>query len=486
MHDADTYDLLNEEGKYKYFHRPEPRQTEGPVEVDDKTGFRYQMWDIGMVRNAAEDNRRTVKVFLDPIPHIIIPDAKPLQGWYQAKHLEGDSEEAKETRRHRPRPCMTESILTEPYGGTCSVGCGFCYINAGVRGYRAQGLTTVPQNYGDQVARQLKKWKTSAAGYICSFIDPFIPLEKIYHNSQGCAEAFDREGLPVYFLSRLSYPGWAYDLLKRNKYSYAQMSINTSSPEQWKRLSPWAIKLEDMIDQVRALHKAKIYISIQCNPIIAGVTDNDNIINLIHILSEAGADHIIFKFVETAYSYKYALVDKMVKQFGDYGKKFGELLTCNIGGQVTIDEEYRLHALDKFTKACRKAGITMATCYEYKYERDEDGKITSKQGISVGRDYLTADQCHGHRVPLFTRDEKGRFREVAECPPSGCLHCADDHGGVGACGSELFSKAGALASKDYRLPLYAAGEPTDDSSEGEPIRRFPRVELVQITPLKAK
>jgi DNA repair photolyase len=464
MHDENTYDLLDEEGKYKFFHRAEPRQAEGPVETDEETGMRYQHWDIGMVRNASEDNRKSVKVFLDPIPHIIIPDAKPLQGWYKAKF---------EPKGVRPRPCMTESVLTEPYGGTCTVGCGFCYINAGVRGYRAQGLTTVPHNYGEQVARQLKRWKTSAAGYICSFIDPFIPLEKIYHNSQGCAEAFDREGLPVYFLSRLKYPDWAYDLLRRNKYSYAQMSINTSSPEQWKRLSPWAIKLEDMIDQVRALHKAKIYISIQCNPIIAGVTDNDNICNLIHVLAEAGADHIIFKFVETAYSYKAALIDKMVKQFGDYGRKFGELMTCNIGGQATIDEEYRLHALDKYTKECRKAGITMATCYEYKFERDEDGKIISKTGVSVGKDYLTADQCHGHRVPLFTRNDEGEFKEVEECPPSGCLHCADDHGGIGACGSKLFSAAGALRSSDYKHSVYDMEAISSSLVQISPMR-FPR------------
>lgn len=461
MQQEDTYDLLDEDEKYKYFHRAEPRQVEGSVEVDKK-GRRWQMWDIGMVRNATE--RREVKVFLDPIPHILIDKAKSLQGWYKAKV---------EPPGVRPRPCMTESILTEPYGGTCSVGCGFCYINAGVRGYRAQGLTTVPIDYGGQVAKQLSRWKTSAAGYICSFIDPFIPLEKIYHNSQGCAEAFTREGLPVYFLSRLEYPGWSYDLLKKNKYSYAQMSINTSSPEQWRRLSPWAIKLEAMIDQVRALHKAGIYISIQCNPIIAGVTDNDNICNLIHVLAQAGADHMIFKFVETAYSYKTALIAKMVKQFGEFGTKFGELMTCNIGGQVTIDEEYRLHALDRYKKECKRAGITMATCYEYKYLRDKEGDIINKTGVSVGLEYLTADQCHGHRVPLFTRNKHGKFREVEECPTTGCLYCADSSG-AGACGSKLFGAASALRNSDYKVSAYdTEALPPGGLVQIEPIR-YPR------------
>lgn len=464
MHNDAMKQLTDDEERYKYFHRPEPRKVEGPVHVDEDTGMRYQTWDIGMVRNAV--NRKEVKVFLDPIPHIIIDDAKPLQGWYKAKH---------EPAGVRPRPCMTDSILTEPYGGTCSVACPFCYINAGMRGYRAQGLTTVPKNYGDQVSKQLTRWRTSAAGYICSFIDPFLPLEKIYGNSKGCAEAFTKVGLPIYFLSRLEYPSWAYDILQKNKYSYAQMSINTSSEEQWKRLSPWAPPLEFHMNQIKELHRKKIYISVQCNPIIAGVTKNEEIHKLIWMLKENGADHVIFKFVETAYPYKNALIDQMVKRFGDRGTKFAELLTCNIGGQVTIDEEYRIDAIRGFRKQAKKAGITMALCYEYKYERDEEGKILNKTGVSMGRDFLTAEQCHGHRVPLFTRDSvEEKFREVEECPPSGCLHCADDaEDKKPACGSALFGAAGANRNTDYRTPIYG-----EDSTKL--FRKTMRPDLIQI------
>lgn len=474
MHQDALEQLELEEVRYKYFHRPEPRQADGPVEIDDKTGFRYQHWDIGMVRNATV--RHKTKVFLDPIPHIIIDNAKPLQGWYKAKD---------EPAGVRARPCMTDSILTEPYGGTCPVACPFCYINAGQRGYRAQGLTTVPLNYGAQVTKQLKKMRTSAAGYICSFIDPFLPLEKVYGNSRGCAEAFEREGLPVYFLSRLEYPDWAYDLLKRNKYNYAQMSINTSSAEQWKRLSPWAIPLDQIFDQVKELHKNKIYISIQVNPIIAGVTTNDEIIKLIHILAERGADHLIFKFVETAYSYRKALIEQMVKRFGaKRGGDFGELMTCNIGSQATIDETYRIDALNRFKKECKKQGVTMGVCYEYKFERDEEGHVVNSTGISMGRDYLTAEQCHGHRVPMFTRiTETSKFTEVEECPPSGCLYCADDNKGDPACGNDIFGAAGALRAMDYRVPVY--DKPTPEQLANA-IPRFPRLSggenLVQIAP----
>jgi hypothetical protein len=71
--------------------------------------------------------------------------------------------------------------------------------------------------------------------------------------------------------------------------------------------------------------------------------------------------------------------------------------------------------------------------------------------VSIGGDFLTADQCHGHRVPMFTRRELDQpFREVEECPPTGCLACADNNGGKPRCGSELFGQAKALRLPDLR------------------------------------
>ena len=100
--------------------------------------------------------------------------------------------------------CMTDAVLTEPYGGYCTVGCSFCYINSGMRGYRGSGLITVPIDYGAQVARMIGKLRTGTAGYFSSFTDPFLPLESIYHNTRSGAEAFDRAGLPVFFLWRFA------------------------------------------------------------------------------------------------------------------------------------------------------------------------------------------------------------------------------------------------------------------------------------------
>lgn len=438
---------------YEYFMRPEPRDNLGPIETiwDDllQQEIKVREVKIGMVRNATEENRKPVLAYLEPYPHTRIDTAKPLQGWYKSLH---------EPSNRRPRPCFTEAVLTEPYGGWCAVGCAFCYVNSGFRGYRGTGLITVPINYGDQIKKQLSKMRRAAAGYFTSFTDPFLPLESYYHNTERGAEEFVSVGLPIFFLSRLRYPGWAIDLMKRSPYSYAQKSINTSNARDWQYLSPGALPLEEHLEDIERLKKAGIYVSIQVNPIIAGVTTHDDILNLFKKLAKVGADHVIVKFVEAGYSWAPAMVERIKKRFGpERGGAFEKLFTENIGGQRTIQEEYRLRAHKLYSTQAKRLGLTYATCYEYRYERDSSGNIISKTGTSIGREFTTAPQCHGHRVPVFTRDSgEEPFREVEECPPSGCLYCAAENEsapGEPRCGDVIAGEGKALRMVELKVPV---------------------------------
>jgi len=434
---------------YDYFMRPEPRENMGPIrtEYDELTGrdLKVRELKIGMTRNAKDEHKRVVKAYLEPYPHTRIDTAKPLQGWYKSLH---------EPNGVRPRPCFTEAVLTEPYGGWCAVGCAFCYINSGFRGYRGTGLITVPINYGDQIAKQLKSMRRGAAVYFSSFTDPFLPLEDMYHNTQRAAEECVKVGLPVFFLSRLRYPDWAIDLMKKNPHSYAQKSINTPDPEDWRRLSPGAMSLGDHLKDITRLKRRGIYVSIQCNPIIPGVTSNRQVVQLFKLLADAGADHVIVKFVEAGYSWAPAMVERMIKRFGERGERFAELFTENIGGQRTIEEDYRMRGHKLFSTYAKRYGLTYATCYEYKYERDEEGNIVDKTGVSIGRDYTTAEQCHGQAVPVYTRQEEDElFQPLDDCPPSGCLHCAAENDGEARCGDVLAGEATALKASDLKLPI---------------------------------
>lgn len=63
----------------QYFMRPEPKEDLGPIqtEYDELTGreMRWRYAKIGMVRNAG-DNKRQVRVYLDPVPHLRIDKGK--------------------------------------------------------------------------------------------------------------------------------------------------------------------------------------------------------------------------------------------------------------------------------------------------------------------------------------------------------------------------------------------------------------------------
>jgi DNA repair photolyase len=441
----DGLDGADEELKksYQYFMRVDPDQRDflGPIEtVDDLvTGkrMRCRTGRVGMVRGAKEENMKGVQIWMDPLPHVRIEKGKDLQGWYQGKQLSAPGS--------RVRPCMTDAILTEPYGGFCTVGCSFCYINSGFRGYRGSGLITVPIGYGDHVAKQLRSMRISAAGYFSSFTDPFLPLESYYHNTEDGVKAFTNEGLPIFFLSRLAYPDWAIDALRLNKFSYAQKSINTPDPDDWKKLSPGALPLMDHLEEIRKLHEAGIYISIQVNPIIAGVVTHEDIERLFGMLAEAGTDHVIVKFVEANHPWANAMVERITKRFGDNrAAAFRDLFIENsCGGQKTVTEEYRREGHTRYRKRATELGMTYSLCYEY----------TNRSGVwkSMGPEFITSDQCHGHQVPVHTRKDAGEpFKALGECPPSGCLSCADTNAGKPRCGSELLGAAKALRLVDLR------------------------------------
>jgi DNA repair photolyase len=429
------------------------KQTEGETGYDDfldneshtrekggiEDGLRYEWWDIGMVRNAKDANKKKMKVFLDPAPHVILDQNVPLRGWYKSKY---------EPERVRARPCFTEALLTQPYGGSCPVRCVFCYVNNGIRGYRGQGITVVDPTYPEKVKAQLDKMKFGWNAYVSSFTEPFQKIEERYHNTERLSKYIVDYGLPLFYLTRQIPPDWAIQNLLKNKHSYQQYSIITNDRTDYKKMSPGAADLDDILKMITEQRKMGIYVSIQVNPIIAGIIENENVVGLIHELAKAGANHVIFKFVEIVSPSVPAMIRKMGKLFPDRVERFKSLFTENMGGMRTINEKYRVASLELFKRETQKAGITMGLCYEYGYDRDGKGNILNKTGTSLGREFCTGDQCHGQRSPLYVK-VNDKFRPFKGCPPCGCLYCEETNPGGPPCKVDMLYKAPALGSADY-------------------------------------
>jgi hypothetical protein len=83
----------------------------------------------------------------------------------------------------------------------------------------------------------------------------------------------------------------------------------------------------------------------------------------------------------------------------------------------------------------------MALCYEYDH-------VSNK---SIGKQYCTADQCHGFKIPIHIK-ENGKFIPKDFCPPSGCLYCKEAIESP-PCGSAFLQRATALQPSDYNKEL---------------------------------
>lgn len=450
-------ELTDEEVKRQgYLRRPSPTG-----EGEDERGH-YQFVPLSMLKGA---ELKDMKVYTEPVKHIVNESSPAPRGWYKNK-LSPDNV--------RPRPCYSEAMLTTPYGGFCEVGCKFCYIDHGTRGYRATGLPTVNPDYPDEMRKKVEKLMVAGPAYMSSFTEVFQRLEDKYHITQRLTQVFLDAGLPIFYLSRKIPPDWALDALLQNPYSYMQWSVNTSNQDIYKKLSPNSFTLDELYEAVNRFSKAGVYISIQCNPMLAGIVTLEDIKQLVRNLASAGADHIIFKFAEQVTGNRKMLIEGLKRLPGV--ETFDKLLNQIVGGVYTIQEDVRRAWLTQLLQTTREADVTMSLCYEY-YEN-------GKAGANMAPWFTTADQCHGPAVPIHYRPAPGEpFVPLPGCFRKGCLYCNDV--GTKACHSETLLEARSLDYKTMRETVIT-GDPEnwkmEDSAPSPSYLKYAKRGLVARNP----
>lgn len=374
-----------------------------------------------------------VEVEKEPIKHIVMDKSLVLHGWYKDKTVGPGV---------RPRTCYTEALLLAPYGGFCPVGCRYCYLNLGFRGYGATGMSTVDPNYVTDVTKAMQEIMVAGAAYITPYAEPFHNLEARYHHVENLAKLFNTLNLPIFYTTKREPPMWAARSLLPNPYSYIHFSINAPA-SSYRRFNPGAADYHDLLGCVAELSQLGVYVGIQCNPLHPGLVDLNEYLSMLHDFNSAGAQHVIFKFVEENYAARSKLMKNLKAAHFDEQKlaEFDHLFSQKIGGVYTVEQELRLSWLAEFLSETRKMGMTMATCHEY-VEQDGD---TFQLGPSV----TTADQCHGRGVPIHYRQSADeQFKPLPGCYRKGCLYCHEY--GTHACQNETLLAATALEFKDMK------------------------------------
>jgi DNA repair photolyase len=423
---------MNEVGKPQSESDEEYRQRRfrlaAPIEegVDDQGP--YQSIPISMVLGG---KTKPAKVYTEPVKHLLISSSPNPRGWYKDKHV---------SDKVRPRPCYSEAILTIPYTGYCEIGCKFCYIDFGSRGYHATGLPAVNPDYPDFIRNRLSKMMVVGPAYISSFTEPFQNLETRYHVVERLSKVFVDEGIPLFYLSRKLPPDWAKDILLQSPYSYMEWSVNVADEAVFRRLSPGSFHLYQLYEIIREYADLGIYISIQVNPVLPGIVTLDDMKELVRCLAQAGANHVIFKFCESNLGSYKELLDRLRRGHLEGVEEFESLMTQIIGGVRTIRQDTRVAWLQELLPWTRQHNITMSLCYEY-YNN-------GKGGANLAPWFTTADQCHGPAVPIHYRSAPdARFEPLPGCYRKGCLYCEEY--GTKACRNVVLLSAKALQYKDY-------------------------------------
>lgn len=219
-------------------------------------------------------------------------------------------------------------LSINPYVG-CAFGCTYCYARY-AHGYVMQRNADasrlsnelsedmvkmdpwlaferrifVKQNAADVLARTLREGGdkylpllSSESILIGSATDPYQPAERNFRLTRRILEVLAHHpGLRVTIITKSPLITRDIDLLRRiNRHSRVNvhLSLITLDRELARRIEPRAPTPDSRIRALKRLSEGGIKVSINCMPILPGITDNpDSLDTLVKTVSEAGATYI--------------------------------------------------------------------------------------------------------------------------------------------------------------------------------------------------
>ncbi|HEY1799507.1 MAG TPA: radical SAM protein [Terriglobales bacterium] len=203
--------------------------------------------------------------------------------------------------------CVTKSRMPfswtiNPYRG-CEFGCKYCYARYTHEfmemrdGIAFEQQIYVKQHAADLLRQELRQVKLDESIAIGSATDPYQPAERRYEITRGILEVFaKRQNFSLGIISKSNLILRDLDLLKavaeHNRFGVT-LTITTMNTDLARILEPRAPRPDLRLDAVRQLHNAGIRVSVNCAPILPGITDNPRDLEvLVRAVAEIGPIHI--------------------------------------------------------------------------------------------------------------------------------------------------------------------------------------------------
>ena len=376
--------------------------------------------------------KKEYEILKNPVPHILVDSKKEMHGW------------SKSYEPNHARECTAERLLVNPYNG-CSNSCCFCYANAMGYGYFSlylqKKIITVFKDFDKQVAKQLDKISIGSCGYLSAATDPFQKINEKYRLSEKIIAEFNKRNLPIEIITKSRISDEAIELLKQNKYNFAQVTILTPNENIRQKIIPHAADTKMLNENIDRLVAAGVPTVVRIDPIIPGRTDKlKDLEFMIKKYANKGVKHIITSVLDIPTSIKQRISNQLSEgkpyfQEQDFPEK--------IFNDLNKSADYRRSLFNFMRMICENAGITFALCMEFELtEEKKDGKPVLK---GMNAEFMTSRNCEGIDTPIHIKKD-GRFEPVQGCDGA-CLKC--DETSV-PCSIPELQKAGKWKLKDYR------------------------------------
>jgi len=274
-----------------------------------------------------------------------------------------------------------------PYVG-CAFGCAYCYARdthrwtlerAGDVGKRiAESMPAwlaferrvlVKENAAQRVREALQTSRSPKAGesvVIGSATDPYQPAERRFRVTRSVLEALTHtRGLRISIITKSPLVTRDIDVLarltQRGKMS-VHLTITTLDRELARRLEPRAPTPEARLRAVKRLADAGIDVSVNCMPVLPGITDNPTALSdLVAKVAEAGATQLAACALRLRAASKRRYLPFVREWFPELAPSYEKTYAQG----AYAGERYREGLAAFIEKLCRKHGLRTR---EYRYE----------------------------------------------------------------------------------------------------------------------
>ncbi|KAA0000230.1 MAG: radical SAM protein [Thermoplasmata archaeon] len=240
-----------------------------------------------------------------------------------------------------------------PYTG-CSHACIYCYITSYIpNAFQARLKKKVFQ----RLKKELKKVDTYIS--MANSGDAYTPEEKELMVTRKCLKIMKEKDVNLLVITKSDIVARDVDILQDMKASVS-ITITTLDEEKAKIFEPFAPLPAKRIKALEKLYEHAIPCSVRIDPIIPGINDGE----VEEIVKEISpfASHVIASTLKP----RNDAIRRLEKIFDirKYNWK-------KVGSSFYLPREERFKMLKKVEEACRKHGLSFATCREgYKFNSE--------------------------------------------------------------------------------------------------------------------